>query len=133
MAFIFPCPACGAGMNRITVLRGKAFRCPTCDEDLAVQFPFTRSIFWFSITLSPLLLYGIGFRGLALVLLSFVAWLPIGIVGRSFLNRVSPPKIVRHAEVTKAARSKRPSFREVIREQRKPNSLNLRDKKHNES
>ena len=114
------------------MLRGKAFHCPSCDEHLAVQFPFTRSVFWFSITLSPLLSYGMGFRGLALVVVSVVAWLPIGIVGRVCLNHVSPPKIVRHAEVTKATRPKRPSFREVVREQRKPSSLNLRDEKRHE-
>lgn len=133
MPVVFRCPACAIALDRITVLRGKAFCCPTCRAELAIQFPLAQSVFWLSVLLSTLLSYGMGFRGWALVLACVVGWLPIGILGRSLLNRVSPPKIVLHAEVAKAARPKRPSVREVIREHGKPTTLNLRDEKHREN
>jgi len=126
MSRVFHCPACGAGIDRAIVLRGNVFHCPGCHEELRAQFPFTQTVFWVSATLSPLLSYAVGLRGLALVLVSLIAWLPIGMVGRSVLNRISPPKVILNAEAMKLMP---PSVREVIREHGEPLGLNLHDKK----
>ena len=108
------------------MLRGNVFRCPGCREELRAQFPFTQSVFWVSAALSPLLSYAVGLRGVAFVLVSLIAWLPIGMIGRSVLNRILPPKVVLNAEAMKLMP---PTIREVIREHREPLGLNLDDKK----
>jgi len=122
MPRVFRCPACGA---TIGLTKGTVFRCPVCREELCAQFPFSRTVFCAGVVLSPLLSYAIGLRGLALLLVSLVAWLPIGMVFRVLLNQILPPKIVRNTDVKRP-----PSVREVIREHREPLGLNLDDKKH---
>lgn len=125
---VFHCPACGASIDRVVVLRGKVFGCPVCHKKLRARFPASQTVAWMSLVLSPLVSYAAGLRGLTLVLVSLIAWLPIGMVFRFLLNRILPPRVILNEGV-----KRQPSVREIIQQHREPLILNLDDKKHKES
>jgi DNA-directed RNA polymerase subunit RPC12/RpoP len=88
------CPGCGAALDRKTISFTEAFACPKCGEKLRVKQAGFRVRGLTVFLLSPLLAYGVGVRGLGLVIASALALWPLSLVSKLIVNAVFPPRVV---------------------------------------
>ncbi len=118
------CPICGSSANLASASKSNIVTCSRCNREFVQKFRFSEANIWVSFALSPVLSYAVGLRGIALLLVSLVAWVPIAIVFRLLINRILPPKLV-----IRDMNNEQLSVRETIRKHRQPISLNLVDKR----
>lgn len=120
------CPMCSSTVNLVSASRSNILACPRCNREFVQEFRFSEANIWVSFALSPVLSYAAGLRGLALLLVSLVAWVPIAVVFRLLINRILPPRLVISDQTN---RDEQLGIRETIRKHKQPISLDLGDKR----
>ena len=96
MAKGISCPLCGWALKYDQVNLLEPFPCPSCQEKLRVRVSYWRWVSAVSAAVSILLLWGLGVRGLNLVLGIVVVSFPLQLLALLLAKRIAPPKIERH-------------------------------------
>jgi len=88
------CPRCEAALDRRTASFTKSFECPSCGEKLRVKQTGYRIRSVIVYLISALLTYEFGLRGLGFIIVSILAWWPLGFAAQLLTNAITPPRVV---------------------------------------
>jgi hypothetical protein len=92
---LFTCPECSRNLSRQQVELMRPFRCPHCRTPLEVPSLYTRAVGLPCLAIATAVMYGLGARGMPMLLLGLIANVPLRVFALEIVAALFPPHFVR--------------------------------------